>query len=240
MSNSTGASPMSARIRSLARPVLLGLLAATLVASLVASNSFRFGHADVPAAGSAAEIQPLEVGDQAPHFLVETVDNKQFDFDPRNLERPALLISFRGGWCPFCNLHLSELRDVIPAISSMDIDVLFLSGDRPELLYSSLERDTQDDIAGLGYTILSDANAQAAVALGIAFKASERTINRRHEKDQDIEGSSMARHGVLPVPAVFAVNREGAIAYAYTNPNYKIRLSADELIAVARDMTLGK
>jgi peroxiredoxin len=137
-------------------------------------------------------------------------------------------------------MHLSELRDAIPEISKMGIDVLFLSGDRSELLLTSLSRETQDDIDGLGYTILSDANAQAAIALGIAFKASDQTMQRRIEKGDDIEESSMARHGVLPVPAVFAINREGIITYAYANPDYKVRVSADELVAAATEIAATK
>jgi peroxiredoxin len=191
-------------------------------------------------AQTAAEIQPLQAGDRAPRFTVETVDNRPFDFDPRKLERPAVLISFRGGWCPYCNMHLSELRHAISAISKMDVDVLFLSGDRSEILTSSLKRETQDDIDGLGYTILSDANAQAAIALGIAFKASDRTMMGRHEKGDDIEESSMARHGVLPVPAVFAVNGEGIITFAYANPDYRVRISADELVAAASEVAIAR
>jgi peroxiredoxin len=224
---------MLAGIHLTTRSLILISLATTLVLSLVYSTSNQFGHADVPVARTAMEIQPLGPGDAAPRFTVETVDNERFDFDPRTLERPAVLVAFRGGWCPFCNLHLSELRHAIPEISAMGIDVLFLSGDRSELLISSLERETQDRIGGLGYTILSDANAQAAVALGIAFKASDRTLQRRHERGDDIEDSSMARHGVLPVPAVFVVDREGMITFAYANPDYKIRLSPDELLAAA-------
>jgi len=113
------------------------------------------------------------------------------------------------------------------------VDILFLSGDRPEQLYRSLEADTQEDIAGRDYTILSDADANAAIALGIAFRASDATINRRHEKGQDIEGSSMSLHKVLPVPAVFAIGTDGKIAFAYANADYKVRLSADELLDVA-------
>lgn len=224
---------MFAGIHLTTRSFILISLATTLVLSLVYSTSIRFGHADVPLAQTAAEIQPLGPGDAAPRFMVETVGNERFDFDPRSLQRPAILIAFRGGWCPYCNMHLSELRHAIPEISAMGIDVLFLSGDRSELLTSSLERETQDHIDGLGYTILSDANAQAAIALGIAFKAPDRTLKRRHEKGDDIEGSSMARHGVLPVPAVFAIDREGKITFAYANPDYKIRLSSDELLAAA-------
>ncbi len=220
----------------LVRSLTLGLLGVTLVLSLVYSTSIRYGHADVPIAATAAEIEPLAVGDEAPFFTVETADNQAFEFDPRNLERPVVLITFRGGWCPFCNMHLSELRNVLPEIDAMGVDVLFLSGDRPELLYESLSGETQQDITGLGYTILSDADAQAAVALGIAFRASDRTIQRRLDKGQDIERSSMQRHGVLPVPAVFAISRDGRITFAFANADYKVRLPDSELLAAATDL----
>lgn len=225
---------MTASIR--VRSLILGSLATAMVLSLVYSTSTQYGHADVPVASTAAEIKPLAAGDRAPYFTVETIDNEPFDFDPRKLERPVVLISFRGGWCPFCNMHLSELKDVLPEINEMGIDVLFLSGDRPELLYSSLSRETQGDIAALGYTILSDANAKAAIALGIAFRASDKTIQRRLEKGQDIERSSMQRHGVLPVPAVFAISREGEITFAYANADYKVRLPSDELLSAAAEL----
>jgi len=210
-----------------------------LLISLISSTSIQYGHADVPIAATADDIRPLAEGDGAPRFTVRTVDGDRFDFDPRALQQAAIIISFRGGWCPFCNMHLSELRKVIPEIHELGVDVLFLSGDRPELLYSSLGEDTQKDIADLDYTIYSDADANAAIAFGIAFQASDRTINYLMEKGQDVEGSSMVQKGVLPVPSVFAVNRDGVIAFAYSNADYKIRLPTDELLAVARTIAGG-
>jgi peroxiredoxin len=219
------------------RSLILGALAFVLILSLAYSTSIHYGHADVPAAPTAADIQPLGAGDKAPYFSVETVDNLPFEFDPRNLERPVVLITFRGGWCPYCNLQLSELRTVIPQISEMGVDVLFLSGDRAERLYDSLNRETQEDIDGLDYTILSDADAQAALALGIAFKTSERVLaKRRAAPGDEFPGSSMARHGVLPVPAVFAIDISGTITFTYANPDYRVRLSGDELIAAAKEI----
>jgi peroxiredoxin len=212
------------------------LFVVLLGASLACSVAIQAGHADVTIAESAELIEPLGKGDRAPRFVVATVDGEAFDFDPQNLERPVVLLTFRGGWCPFCNMYLSEMRHTIPEIRALGVDVLFLSGDRSELLYESLKQETQDDIAGLDYTILSDADAQAAIALGIAFKASQRTINGRRNKHQDIDGSSMLNHGVLPVPAVFAINRQGEIRFAYTNADYKVRLPADELLAAAHEI----
>ena len=225
-------------IRVTMRAMILGALWAMLLLSLIYSLSIQYGHADAPIAASAKEISPLAVGENAPRFVVQTVDGENFVFEPRDLDRPAIIITFRGGWCPFCNMHLSELRHVIPEIRELGVDVLFLSGDRPALLFDSLKAETQQDIEGLDYTVYSDADAYAAVALGIAFRASDSTINRRHEKGQDIAGSSMLNKSVLPVPAVFAIDSDGVISFAYANPNYEIRVPADELLAVAKTIVV--
>jgi len=218
----------------LTRSIINATLVLLLGLSLAYSIAIRAGHADVPVAESADRVQPLVVGDNAPRFIVETVDGENFLFDPQNLERPVVLLTFRGGWCPYCNMHLSELRHVIPEIDALGVDVLFLSGDRPERLYNSLSREAQEDIAGLNYTIFSDANAQAAIALGIAFKTNDRTVNYVKNKGDNFEASSMQKHGVLAVPSVYAIDSNGEIHFAHVNANYKVRLPADELLAVAR------
>ncbi len=219
-----------------ARSFVVSLFPVTLILSLLCSLSIQHGHADAPIAEAADDVTPLVTGDAAPRFTVRTVDGESYEFDPRSLERPAVIITFRGGWCPYCNLHLSELRKVVPEISDMGVDVLFLSGDRPELLYDSLSQETQEDIDGLGYTILSDANANAAIAFGIAFRAPERYLEILPKRGTDIDESSMTRHGVLPVPAVYAIDKRGNIAYSFVNADYKVRLPADELRDVAEEI----
>lgn len=216
------------------RSLITMALAITLALSLVYSSAIRHGHADAPIAATAKQVQPLEAGDSAPRFIVETVESRVFDFDPLNLDKPVMILVFRGGWCPYCNMYLSDMRHVIPDIQELGIDVLFLSGDRPELLYESLENQAREDIEGLDYTILSDADAQAAIALGIAFKATQGTVDYVNKKGDGYRKSSMERHGILPVPAVFAIGKDGMIAYAYVNADYKVRLPADELLEAAR------
>ncbi len=221
------------------RFVVIYALAVMLVASFVSSSAISAGHADTPIAATADAIEPVKAGAAAPYFVVRDVDGKPVHFDPAALDRPVILISFRGGWCPYCNLHLSELRHVVPDMAAMGVDVLFLSGDRPALLYASLDEDTRSEIDGQGYRILSDADANAAIALGIAFRASDATIARRQQKGQDIAGSSMDRHRVLPVPAVIAIDSDGIVTFVHANADYSVRLPADELRDVARTMAGG-
>ena len=201
-----------------------------LIASLVVSVCRQGTAADNFTLPSKAEdISPLQAGDRAPAFTVRTVEDEPYHFDPDNLERPTVLISFRGGWCPFCNMHLSELRHVIPELKENGFDVIFLSNDRPELLYESLKKETQEAIDGLDYVILSDADIDAALAFGTAFEVSDRLIQRRHDKGQDIKDSSISKYRALTVPSVYLVDSSGEISFVYANPNYKARLSAEAL-----------
>jgi len=210
--------------------LVLGLALAVAAVGVAAAAT------DPAVAAAAEQTRPLKAGARAPAFEVRTVDGESFVFDPDNLARPVVIITFRGGWCPYCNLHLSELRNAVPQIRDLGIDVLFLSGDRPELLYTSLQRETQQTIDGIDYRILSDADAVAAKAFGIAFRVSVETLQRRREKGDDIDGSSMLTQDVLAVPSVFAINREGMIEAAYSNPDYRVRLSAEEILQAARGM----
>lgn len=187
----------------------------------------------------ADNISALRAGDRAPAFTVRTVDDEPYHFDPDNLERPTVLISFRGGWCPYCNMHLSELRHVIPELKEEGFDVLFLSNDRPDQLYEGLQRETREAIEGLDYVILSDAEINAARALGTAFTISRGLIDYLVNKGRDYDESSIGRYRALAVPAVFIVDETGEIAFAYANPNYKVRLPADELKEAA-DRVLSK
>lgn len=209
-----------------------------LVSTVILSHSRRVVAADyaqLPA--SAQETTPLKTGDRAPSFTVRTVDDVPFDFDPAQLERPTILISFRGGWCPYCNMHLSELRTVIPQIKEAGADILFLSNDPPNQLYSSLKQETQDDIAGLDYTILSDAEISAARALGTAFRIDTGVTKYLDEKGREYSGSSIGKHNALAVPSVYVIDRSGMIVFDFVAPDYKVRLSAEDLLAAAKNAT---
>jgi peroxiredoxin len=188
---------------------------------------------DAVIAATADEITPLRAGEKAPAFEVLTVEGKAWRFDPDNLVRPTVLISFRGGWCPYCNMHLSELRHVIPKLKEQGFDVLFLSGDAPAQLYAGLQQETREDIEGLDYTILSDAGIGAALAFGTAFRTGQGLNDYLDGKSYDYANSSIALHGVLSVPYVYIVATNGTIAFDFVEPDYKVRLPADELMKAA-------
>lgn len=174
-----------------------------------------------------AKVKPLQVGALAPAFTVREADGQPFRFDPRKLSRPAMLIFYRGGWCPYCNAHLKDLRTAVPEVSALGYDVLFLSTDRPEILRSSLKEPVD-------YHLLSDNDVNAARAFGIAYRMDDVTYQKYKGYGLDLEQTQGAKHHELPVPAVFIVDKTGRIRFAHTNSDYTVRLPATKVVDAAR------
>jgi len=173
-------------------------------------------------------VHPLLPGLPAPAFQARNADGSVFQFDPSRLETSTIIIFYRGGWCPYCNKYLDRMRHAEAELQAMGFDILFLSADRYEKLAGSLE---EHDLA---YTVLSDSKLEVAQQFGVAFHIHDELFERYLAWGHDLEEASGETHHLLPVPSVFVVNTEGIITFQYVNPNYKVRLDADVLLAAAR------
>ena len=195
---------------------------------LLAGAEVRAGETRTAVHASAEDVQPLLPGMEAPEFNVLNVKGEAVRFDPGNMHKPLVLTFFRGGWCPYCNLHLAELRKAENELREMGFDIWFISIDRPEQLYASLD---QPDI---GYEILSDSSLDATRAFGVAFRVADETVEKYLEWDIDLEAASGETHHVLPAPSTFIIAANGVIRFQYTNPDYAVRLPPEVLLAAAR------
>jgi peroxiredoxin len=177
---------------------------------------------------TAEQVQPLLPGMKAPSFTVQDVKGNTVAIDPASLEKPLVLTFYRGGWCPFCNMYLAEMRHAEKELTGLGFDIWFISIDKPELLYASLD---QPDVA---YTIYSDSSLDATRAFGLAFRVDDDTYERYIGYDINLEEASGETHHVLPAPSTFIIGTDGIINFQYTNPDYKVRLHPDVLLAAAR------
>ena len=180
---------------------------------------------------SADQVQPLLAGMTAPDFTVKDVKGADFEFIAAGMDKPVVLTFFRGGWCPYCNLHLSEMRKAETQLEELGFDIWFISIDKPELLLASL------DDPDIGYTIYSDSSLQATRAFGLAFQIDNELVEKYLNWGIDLEKVSGENHHVLPAPATYIIGKDGVINFVYVNPNYKVRLHPDVLLAAANAYT---
>lgn len=177
---------------------------------------------------SADQVQPLLPGMKAPVVTLRDVNNQPFLFQADQFDKPLVLTFFRGGWCPYCNLHLAEMRKAEQQLKDMGFNIWFISIDKPELLLESL------DDPDIGYTMYSDSSLEATRAFGLAFQINDELFEKYLTYNIDLEKSSGETHHVLPAPATYIIGTDGIINFAYINPDYKVRLHPDVLLAAAK------
>jgi peroxiredoxin len=173
------------------------------------------------------QVVPVAVGAMAPAFVAHEADGRVYAFTPTALKEPVLMIFYRGGWCPYCNAHLHDLRSVEPKLRALGYEVLFLSTDRPALLYSSLKEKVH-------YHIVSDADMTAARAFGVAYRLDAQSLNMMQTYGIDLETTQGTANHELPVPSVFIVDRQGIVRFRHFNPDYKVRLDAASVLKAAQ------
>jgi peroxiredoxin len=178
-------------------------------------------------APNAEAARPLGVGARAPDFVAMHADGTPYVFSAGHLKQPHVLIFYRGGWCPYCNLQLADLHLVEPKLRAAGFAVIFVSTDRPALLYSSLKNPDID------YTLLSDPELNAAQAFHIAFHLDDQKYAEQLKWGVDLEKTTGTKAHALPVPSVFIVDNSGIIRFVYSNPDFRIRLSAQQLWTAA-------
>ena len=177
--------------------------------------------------------EPLQKGDTVPDVTVRTGQDEEVRLRDRIAEQPSVLIFYRGGWCPYCTEHLSELADVEDELNRRGFQLLAISPDRPAKLNIDVEG------VEIGYELLSDASMDAAKAFGVAFRVDPATLDRYDEFGIDLAEASGHDHQLLPVPAVFLVDTEGVIQYAYANSDYTTRLEPEAILEAAETMQAG-
>lgn len=172
----------------------------------------------------------LTVGDSVPSVTVRTEEGKAVNLQKVVSEKPTVLIFYRGGWCPFCTRHLKELAGFQEELRNAGLQLIALSIDQPVKLRETPHREE------LSYRLLSDSDASAAKAFGIAFKVDDATVKKYKESYQiDLEAAAGRTHHLLPHPAVYVVDRSGKIHFAHVNEDYKKRLEPEKILAAAKD-----
>ena len=184
----------------------------------------------VGAALARAETIPsaLKVGDSIPDVTLRTVEDKEVRLRKLVADKPAVLVFYRGGWCPFCNAHLQALTSITNDLTKEGMQLIAISMDQPSKLRETMQKDKLD------YTLLSDSDAKAVKAFGISYKVDDATLEMLKTHNVDLDAATGNSNHILPHPAVFVVNTRGVIRFVHVNPDFKVRLEPSKVLEAAK------
>ena len=138
-----------------------------------------------------------------------------------------MLVFYRGGWCPYCNLTLRTYqRDLLPELSAHSAHLVAISPETPDASLSTQEK------AELTYTVLSDTGARLASALGITFDSSDEGLAAQRTLGVDIRTTRADGGTMLPMPTVLIVDQDHTVRFVDIHPDYTGRTEVNDILAV--------
>lgn len=143
------------------------------------------------------------------------------------MQKPSVIVFYRGGWCPYCSRQLAELKDIEEELVKEGYQIIAISPESVEKLQS---QKLETEFAA---QLISDEGLEAIKAFGVGFYVPDETRERYKGFNIDLAEDKNKR-GVLPAPAIFITNTDSQIVFSYVNPNFRVRPSAELVLSAAK------
>ena len=75
------------------------------------------------------DISPLLIGETIPDATLVNSDGENIQLYDLIKTKPTVLVFYRGGWCPYCNLQLSALAITQEEIIELGYQIIAVSPD---------------------------------------------------------------------------------------------------------------
>jgi peroxiredoxin len=201
-------------------------LAAGSAAAMPAGISAAFA-----ADQAALDARGVPAGVVAPGTVMPDGDLLDVHGAPTSLARlrngkPAVVVFYRGAWCPYCNIALGTYQgELVPALTERGVELIAVSPQKPDGSLSSAESND------LTYSVASDPGNQLAVVLGILTEPSTDALAAQVELGLDLTEVNADGGKTLPMPTVVVVDATGVIRWIDVHPNYATRSEVADILA---------
>lgn len=212
LTSATLGSVMAVYFYSVAGGPLIAV-AYALGAGFVGSNLYIFWYSKF---GNRENNQKLVVGNTLPNFELEDTDGKIIP-SSSFVGNPALIIFYRGNWCPLCMAQIKEVAGQYKALSEQGVKVALVS---PQSHENSEGLAKKFDVP---FMFLVDKDNRAAKALDILSADGTPTGLELLGYDSD-----------TVMPTVLITDASGKIIFADLTDNYRVRPEPETFIEILR------
>ncbi len=174
---------------------------------------------------SADPAKFTQVGATVESFTLPDADGTDVSLAALTEDGPAVLVFYRGQWCPYCNLTLRTYqRELVPAGVRM-------AAISPQLPDGSLAVKESNE---LGFPVLSDVGNVVARSLGLTFMVSEDIRPTLSGIGADLEKHNGGWE--LAHPAVVVVDRDHVVRFIDVHPDYTTRTEPARILEALKQL----
>jgi len=159
---------------------------------------------------------------------------------PVNLDQivesgPAVIVFYRGGWCPYCNLALRTYqKELVPELAAFGARLVAISPQTPDQSLSTAEK------AELDFMVLSDPASRLARRVGIAFQQTDDVLDAQRRLGLELAQVNAEGSTELPRPTVLIVDKERTVRFVDVQPDYTARTEVADILAALGNLGIGR
>ncbi|WP_329139578.1 peroxiredoxin-like family protein [Streptomyces sp. NBC_00670] len=185
---------------------------------------------ELDAAGVPSGI--AEPGTPMPDAPLLDVRGRSVTLEQVRQGRPAVVVFYRGAWCPYCNLALRTYqRELADELDARGVVMIAVSPQKPDGSLTVVEANE------LTYTVLSDPGNGIGQALGIVTRSDDPVRHAQASLGVDLaEVNADGTHDIV-MPTVAIVDAGGTLRWIDVHPNYTTRTEPTEILAALTDLS---
>lgn len=169
-----------------------------------------------------------KVGEPMPPFLLPDDQGRLVGLEDLLGEGPVAIAFHRGYWCPYCRININALARAEAEIAPEHRHIAAVVPDRQK--YTAwLKSD-----AKAPFPILTDIDNGYATSLDLAFWVGDELKQSMVSCGWDPAISQGTENWVLPIPATFIVGTDGIVTARFVDPDYRMRMAIEDMIAALR------
>ncbi len=172
----------------------------------------------------AGENAP-QVGDVLPLFVLPDEAGRMVSLASLLDRGPAVVTFHRGHWCPWCRISINTLARAQGRIAAAGASMVAVVPDREQFA------DEMKSDAKAAFPILSDMDNGYAMSLNLAIWVGDEMERYMSERGNVLPRFQGNDAWILPIPATFVVAQDGRIKARFVDPDYRKRMSIEDLIA---------
>jgi len=187
------------------------------------AEAFAAEPRELAAAGNPSGV--AQPGTQLPDGNLLDVGGQSTTLAAALAGKPAVIVFYRGGWCPYCNIALRTYQaELVPALAARGIRLIAIS---PQTADGSLStRQTKE----LTFTVLSDPGNQLARQLGILTAPSQGVRWAQLQLGLDVTQVNADATTGLPMPTVIIADAAGTIRWIDVHLDYTTRTEPEQVL----------
>jgi peroxiredoxin len=176
----------------------------------------------------------VRAGDQLESFSLDDAFGTAVSLSDLTETGPAVIVFYRGGWCPYCNVALRTYqRELLHQLAAFGARLAAISPQTPDASLSTAEK------AELSFTVLSDPGSRVAQRLGIAFRQADDVLDAQHKLGLDLAKANAEGSPWLPRPTVLIVGQDRTVRFADIQPDYTARTEVADIISALAGLRAG-